>query len=80
MKRNLLRLVFASFLCLILASQVREVPPLPPMDAKRDKNIVDLKATCKEKEQIEKMAKLLEELQEHKASPCQRCTGSQQKH
>lgn len=120
MKRNLLLLVFASFLCLILASQVREVPPLPPMDlkrikvppsyeaiaardseshfnrkidsfaeewnrwlqmrAKRDKNIVDLKATCKEKKQIEKMAKLLEELQEHKASPCQRCTGSQQKH
>lgn len=120
MKRNLLLIVFASVLCLILASQVREVPPLPPMDvrrikvppsyeaiaardyetdfnrkidsfgeewntwlkmrAKRDKNIVDLKALCKEKEQIEKVAKLLAELQEHKASPCQRCTESQQGH
>lgn len=43
------------------------------MRAKRDKNIVDLKAICKEKEQIENVAKLLGELQEHKASPCQRC-------
>jgi hypothetical protein len=38
-----------------------------------EEHTVDLKAICKERAQLEKVIKMMEALQKHRASPCSRC-------
>jgi hypothetical protein len=44
-----------------------------------EEHTVDLNAICKERKQLEKIAKLVEALQKHPASPCIRCPDGAKK-
>jgi hypothetical protein len=48
-------------------------------DQEKEQHTVDLKAICKESEQLEKVIKLITDLRSHPASPCTKCSDNVKK-